>query len=106
MNGFDAAMIQVFGENWKSTFGAYATIFIGVSGPLAGYLVLINKPWAAGAAGAVLTLSSVAKAIVGHLTIDAGTQLAYIPNQKKVEVVASHEIPNDPAAVAVTPPKP
>jgi len=51
------------------------------------------------------TVGSLALALrirIGHIQQDPGTQLAQVPGQLSPEVVPSHEIPNDPKAVAIT----
>lgn len=101
-------MSKIFGKDWKSTCGAYLTVGMTVGGFVTSYLATIPspKPWEVELSGALTTVVALSKVIVGHMTQDAGTQLAFVPATKAVEVVPSHELPNDPAAVAVTPPKP
>lgn len=103
MQAFDAAMSQVFGKDWKSTFGAYLTIFFAVGGLVTSYLALIPnpKPWLVAVTGGLTTAVGLAKLVVGHLTIDAGSVLAKLPNDPKPEVVPSTEVPLDPKAKVV-----
>lgn len=104
MESFDTAMAQVFGPNWKSTFSAYLTIFFTVGGFATTYLAMIQnpRPWEVAVAGGLTSAVGLAKLVVGHLTVDAGTTLAVTPGTPVPEPVASHETPNDPNAKAVS----
>lgn len=98
MQSFDAAMSQVFGKDWKSTFGAYLTIFFTVGGFVTTYLAVIPnpRPWVVVVTGGLTSAVGLAKLVVGHLTIDAGTVLAKVPNAAEPQVVPSTEVPLNP----------
>lgn len=102
MNNLDASMTKVFGKDWKSTFSAYLTIFMTIGAPLTAYLAAIPnpKPWQVEVSGGLTIAVSIAKAIVGHMTQDAGSTPAVVPGQG-VQVVPSHEVPDNPAQVPV-----
>lgn len=108
MNSFDAAMSKIFGKDWKSTWAAYLTIASIGGGSVISYLATIPSPthWQLKLVSILTAATAVSRVILGHMMQDGGTQLAFVPATGIVEAVPSHEVPNDPAAVAVTPPKP
>ena len=103
MNSLDAAMAKVFGKDWKSTFSAYLTLFLTIGVPLTGYLAQLQhpKPWEIWLSGTLTSAVGLAKLVVGHMTTDAGTQLAKVPGESSPVAVSSHEVPDDPKAKVV-----
>ena len=99
---FDLAVAKVFGKDWKSTFAGYLNIFIPVGVYVTGYIVQLKNPhpWVLSISGALTFLVGLARVVLGHMTIDAGSTPAIVPGEG-IQVVASHEMPDNPTNTAV-----
>lgn len=85
-------------KDWKSSAQPILTVFLVVA-PL---LTAPGSPiHSAAFAWAVGILSAAAKVGIGISQKDAGVTLAHVPGSEEPQVVASHEQPDDSAAVPV-----
>ena len=82
----------------KTTLNGYLAVALAVCVALL-QVPGIPQQYTVAIGGAVAFL----RILVGHLQTDAGTTLATTPGQPSPVEVPSHEVPDDPKAVAIAP---
>lgn len=92
-------------ENWKTTASGICSFAVITCGYITGYLALHPTPGSLGLK--VFTIatftSGLAKVYILAISTDAGKTPALVPGSPVVQMVPSHEEPNDPAATPVVP---
>jgi hypothetical protein len=85
--------------HWKSTASSVLTVTLATSTALLTVPAVQNH---VKAVGWIMGAQALAKVWIGLIQEDAGTTLATIPGKDAPVAVASHEIPDNPAAEPVT----
>lgn len=99
-------MSNIF-THWKTTVSGIMSFVIAAAGVTTSYAAaqLAVNP-ASGktlvtVSGISTLAAGIAKAVIGAISQDAGTTQAVVPGQPGIQTVPSHEVPNDPQAIAV-----
>lgn len=102
--------------NWKTTVNGVLAFLIATLTTVSGFLVAGDVTTGGVNAGAIHVSTWVVVSInialalcrvwVGMLQTDSGKTTAVVPGNPAPVAVPSHEVPNDPAATPVIPPKP
>ena len=82
----------------KTTVNGYLTAGMTVCAALLSQPQLLPQRYTVVIGGVLAVL----RIVTGHAQADAGQQLAQVPGQPSPQLVASHEVPNNPAEVPIT----
>jgi len=90
-------------ENWKTTASGILSFLMITGTFVSGYFALNQSPTALKISGIATFVSSLAKVYIGALLTDAGKTPVVLPGSPVVQMAASHETPDNPAATPVVP---
>jgi hypothetical protein len=91
-------------ENWKTTASGLCSFLMATGLFVAGYFALNQSPNALKITAVATFVSGLAKVYIGMLSTDGGKTAAIVPGSAGIQMVASHEVPDNPAATPVVPP--